>query len=789
MTGLKNLINEAHRRSLWQVLGIYLVASWLAFQVVQTLTEGLGLPAWVPPFALVLLLIGLPVVLATAFVQETGPTQTTEAATQSTEAAAQSTQAAAQSTERAASAESTPSFGASTEQAGGAHHRLFTWRNAIIGGVAAFALLGVVTAGYMAMRTLGIGPAGTLVARGVIDERAPILLAEFKSGDSLLARAATEAFRVDLSQSLVVRLVEPGFVTDALTRMARPSTDRLDVELASELAVREGIQAVIAGEIVRAGGGYVLSARLIAPGDGAVLVSHRETASDSTQIIPAIDELSKRLRERIGESLVSIRANPPLEQVTTANLEALRKYSQAVEAIEVEGDPDRGIALLEEAVALDTAFAMAYRKLGVVLGNRGEERSRNVDALTRAFRHRDRLTEQERYMTVGTYYVLAEVDPAKAINAFENLLELRPDGAGVLNNLGVTYEAIRDYERADEFFSRAAASDERSFNRFTNWASVRVLRGDFEGAQQLLDTAAVHFPDVAAVDWWAARLAASQGRYDEARDRMQEAKRKEPASLQGQTVTARSMAAFEAIEGRMADAVAQYRELLAANEARDLGGAYLTGAASLALLEGFTRGRKEVAREELGAALERYPLETLDPLDRPYLPLARAYAMAGEPERARVLVAAFKGEVPEHLQKSLFGDEVGYAEGYVALADGDYDVAAARFRSMKVGLCAICGVAELALALDRAGQADSAIVAYERFVALPALFRAIDSDDAFLAPSLERLGQLYDERGDWEKAAEYYARFVELWKEADPELQPRVQAAQRRLNEIFAERG
>jgi tetratricopeptide (TPR) repeat protein len=776
MTGLKNLINEAHRRSLWQVLGIYLVASWLAFQVVQTLTEGLGLPDWVPPFALVLLLIGFPIVLATAFVQEAGPTQSTEAAAESTERAAPST-------------ESTPSFEASTAQAGGAHHRLFTWRNAILGGVAAFALLGVVTAGYMAMRTFGIGPAGTLVARGLIDERAPILLAEFKSGDSLLARAATEAFRVDLSQSMVVRLVEPGFVTEALTRMARPSTDRLDVDLASELAVREGIQAVIAGEIVRAGGGYVLSARLIAPGDRAVLVSHRETASDSTQIIPAIDELSKRLRERIGESLVSIRANPPLEQVTTANLEALRKYSQAVEAIEVEGDPDRGIALLEEAVALDTAFAMAYRKLGVVLGNREEERSRNVDALTRAFRHRDRLTEQERYMTVGTYYVLAEVDPAKAINAFGNLLELRPDGADVLNNLGVTYQAIRDYERADEFFSRAAASDNRSFSRFTNWASLRVLRGDFEGAQQLLDTAAAHFPDVAGVDWFAAQLAASQGRYDEARDRLREAKRKGPASLQARAVTARSMGALEAIEGRMADAVAQYRELLAANEGRGLGGAYLTAAASLALLEGFTRGREDVARAELRAALERHPLETLDPLDRPYLPLARAYAMAGEPERARVLVAAFREEVPEHLQKSLFGDDLGYAEGYVALADGDYDAAAARFRSMKVGLCAICGVAELALALDRAGQADSAVVAYERFVALPALVRALGADDAFLAPSLERLGQLYDERGDWEKAAEYYARFVELWKEADPELQPRVQAAQRRLNEIFAERG
>ncbi len=44
MSGLKRLIQEIHRRSLWQVVGIYLVASWIVFQVIQTLTEGLGLP-------------------------------------------------------------------------------------------------------------------------------------------------------------------------------------------------------------------------------------------------------------------------------------------------------------------------------------------------------------------------------------------------------------------------------------------------------------------------------------------------------------------------------------------------------------------------------------------------------------------------------------------------------------------------------------------------------------------------------------------------------------------------
>ena len=52
MSGLKRLIVEIHRRSVWQVLGIYAVGSWVAYQVVLALVDGVGLPEWVPGMAL-----------------------------------------------------------------------------------------------------------------------------------------------------------------------------------------------------------------------------------------------------------------------------------------------------------------------------------------------------------------------------------------------------------------------------------------------------------------------------------------------------------------------------------------------------------------------------------------------------------------------------------------------------------------------------------------------------------------------------------------------------------------
>jgi hypothetical protein len=66
MSRLKKLITEVHRRSIWQVLGIYLVGFWVAYQITLGIVEGLGLPDWVPPFAIILFIIGLPIVLATA---------------------------------------------------------------------------------------------------------------------------------------------------------------------------------------------------------------------------------------------------------------------------------------------------------------------------------------------------------------------------------------------------------------------------------------------------------------------------------------------------------------------------------------------------------------------------------------------------------------------------------------------------------------------------------------------------------------------------------------------------
>src|SRR3989441_871952 len=136
-------------------------------------------------------------------------------------------------------------------------HRWFTWRRALLGGAAGVGVLGLCTAAYMAMRLLGIGPVGTLVASGVLAQRDRLVLADFenRTPDSTLGPSLTEALRVDLTQSPVVRLMDAARIGAALGRMGRAAGTPLDLAAARELAQREGAKAVVHGQIDRGGRG------------------------------------------------------------------------------------------------------------------------------------------------------------------------------------------------------------------------------------------------------------------------------------------------------------------------------------------------------------------------------------------------------------------------------------------------------------------------------------------------------------------------------------------------------
>src|SRR3989449_4146488 len=269
------------------------------------------------------------------------------------------------------------------------------------------------------------------------------------------------------------------------------------------------------GQIDPLGRGYVVSAELVGASDGAALVAVRENAQDDGAIIGAVDRLSHRLRERIGESLKSIRASDPLEQVTTRSLEALRKYSQGVRASDA-AQMARAVTLLQEAIALDTTFAMAYRKLAVVLSNAGGAQSRIAAAATQAFRHRDRLTPFERDLAEAYYYTRVEYDPTKVELAYRAALEQDPENGVALNNLALHFNELRRFTEAESLTTRGMVVAPTQWALYVNAIQAQIGQGKFAVAARTAGLLAQRAPGNPIVPFVRVFLAAARREYDSA---------------------------------------------------------------------------------------------------------------------------------------------------------------------------------------------------------------------------------------------------------------------------------
>jgi eukaryotic-like serine/threonine-protein kinase len=772
---MKKLLQEIHDRSLWQVLGIYLAGSWVVLQVVDQLVQSAGLPDWVPSLALVLLLIGLPMVLATAIAQ-----RGISGANRAAESKAADPVVAGARVEPSSAGATRPSSSAPTraEASSWFRSKVFTWRNAIAGGIAALALFGAATAVWMVLRGAGVGTAGTLVARGLIDDGERVVLADF-SGDSALAVAATAALRVQLAESGVVSVAEPSVVSNALERMGAAS-EPLDLRRAREVAEREGLKAIVGGDVSGAGDSYIITARVMETASGDELVTVGETAKSTAEFLDAMDRLGRKLRERLGESLGSIRAAAPLARATTSSTEALRKYSRAETAFDAR-DLDQTITLLDEAIALDSSFAMAWRKLAVADPDRREE------AATRAYELRDRLTERERYHTVGIYHTYVTEDLDQAINTFRALLDEYPDDATALNNLGVNYANQGQLELAAEMYERALDVDPYSAHYYNNLISTLYRIGQADSARNVLDRFAENFPDHPNVAWNRSYFAYADGDVETAEADL-------VPLLGSEVLSIRRAANGEVSDLRVREGKLREGEQIWRQSVEDL----------TPLREAMWRSwlDLEVRRDTAGAVerVERAVEEAPDSLVDDFVgDLANFFYAVGSVERGdayyerqQVVDSLQIANTPERFRALQQGiHEVGRS-----MALRDYDAAIDRFRDTEAAWLRISSGQDPATwaigaieAYEAAGMADTVIARYEAWLGRRQLDGRAGADATQLAHAYERLGQLYDAKGDLERAAGYYGRFVDLWADADPELQPRVEAARTRLEEIVRERG
>jgi tetratricopeptide (TPR) repeat protein len=418
------------------------------------------------------------------------------------------------------------------------------------------------------------------------------------------------------------------------------------------------------------------------------------------------------------------------------------------------------LALLQRAVELDSAFAMANADLGGVYYYQGD-RVKGEEHFQKAFSLTDRITERERLWiqaeveswkenyegSIGPYNIyltrypddmdgwfrlgyaqMREGRAADAIFAFDSVVAMDPENAAGFINLATSYNQLNQKEEALEHYLKA-------FELAPAWRTSGNLNHEF----------GFNYVEL--------------GRFEEAEAVLSE-------MLEGddgqQALGNRSLAIMKMYLGHHGEAMDHLRQAAllhhtlgsALSEMRDR--LYLASAL-------FATDSIEAARAQMEAAVELAQPASVAPS---WLAnIGKIQARNGLVEDAEEILRAAVDRADESIQMDRASVE--HLRGEVALARGDLQAAVEHLRTGYALRENAHALESLAYALYRSGALEEALSLYLELLDEPQI--GWEAQDFWILSHVH-VAEIYEQLGDLPKSREYYEAFLEIWGDGDPDL-------------------
>lgn len=607
-----------------------------------------------------------------------------------------------------------------------------------------------------------------------------------------------------------------------LARMARHPGEPLDPERARGWADRLGAELYVLGDVVATTDRVHLSAALFERGRNEP-IAKSSVGGRTADLFQLVD--------RLAADLIASRYGGPHERltrlaaVTTASLPAFKAYLEGEGAYR-EGRYPEAIEALTKAVASDSTFALGYYRLSDAADRAGRAELAQRSA-EQAIRYRERLGERERRLIeVQHTWRLGRIEEAE--NLGRSLLADYPDDTEAWLQLAEVLVHGNPLRGRSSVEARPALEQVLARDPDNGEALIHLARiAWIEGKRQEVDTLVTRVRNVTrgteVVETRAFRAYALGDRPGQKRITQQ--------ILAGPGRVPPVTALEVAVLADDLDGTERFaRWLVEAAQPPDLQGYGHRMLAQVAL----ARGQWRRAQSELILAARQDPI--------PALELRSLFAAFSFLPTPRQQIAQARDEV-RRWNAGAGSDQAGHTSAHVGIHPflrlhrlgllsirlGDTTAALANARaleqagdssrtgslartlalSIRAHVAQSGGRTEEALAhLEAAGWETAASVfvaeAYDRYFRGELLARLGRDDEAlgwfrsiaerasyelvYLAPAYLRQAEIYDKRADRARAADYYRKFIELWGAADPELQPAVAGAQRRMEELERKR-
>jgi len=328
------------------------------------------------------------------------------------------------------------------------------------------------------------GPRQTLSAQDTI------VLADFSNttGNPVFDGALKVALSVALEQSPFLKVFPDVRMRETLRLMGKPADAPVTRDVAREIAQREQLKALLTGSIAGLGKNYVLALEAVNAATGDVMAREQVEAGSQEEVLTSLQGAASRLREKLGESLSSIKQfDAPLARATTSSLEALHAYSLALDNGSVNPRLE-AIPHLRRALELDPNFALALALLATVYSNTGQT-SLAPEFATRAYQLRDRVSERERFFIAYRYHRDATQNWSEALEISRSWTATYPREAFAFNSLGQGLLRFGQYEQSLAPLRESIRLDPKFEAPYSNLAAALMALGRYaEAASTLQDS-------------------------------------------------------------------------------------------------------------------------------------------------------------------------------------------------------------------------------------------------------------------------------------------------------------
>jgi eukaryotic-like serine/threonine-protein kinase len=599
--------------------------------------------------------------------------------------------------------------------------------------------------------------------------RDSVLVADFENhtGDPRFDEALQTAFLIGLGQSRRANIFPQVRLASVLQMMGMGANERITRAVGREICQRENIRGLVACSITRTGQEYALTAELIDPQTGETASSHSERCYGEDGILDTLDVLAGDIRRDLGESLYQIhRTGPPLPQVTTRSLVALKQYADG-RSLWQKGQFDEAMTFFRAAVETDPNFAMAH----VALGNgyysyiyyepaQGKVEYEKALSLSSRTTDRERLLIQANFeadqqhvdQAIVLYSTYLEHYPddwdahleyartlrlynhlPEAIAQYEEVLRIAPDDAKAYIEMATAYATLGRFQKSLDAYSHA-------FHLEPGWLTSGDINREYGFTLVALGQ------DDRATQAFSAMLANPETRAE----------------------ALRSMALLDLYHGRFTAGRQLVEQALAIQEARaDVFGAARSHFLLAVIAKG--EGDSRTQREQLDASVAHF--KEIGPKVTWATLVGQEYARAGAVDQGEKLEKTVAASVdPNNSQDDSY---FRILQAEVALAKGDADSAIKGLLSLGSETSTdvrTVSMEALAHAYQQSGQSERAIASYQQFLAIPRGGAASWEPQQRWLAAYDTLAQDYLSRGERNKANQTLAILLGLWKDADANL-------------------